>query len=89
LRFLSCGIGDDDAADSLFLLLNVDFYNGPAFNNPRAAAARFNFNLTQRDQLVDFMRGVNTLQNIDVARRELKEILANNGDPQAEQATRL
>jgi cytochrome c peroxidase len=67
----------------------VQFYSGPEFNNPRAPAARFNFNQTQRDQIADFMRGVNTLQNIDVALRELQEILANNGNPQGEQATRL
>ncbi len=36
------------------------------------------------------MRGINTLQNIDVARRELKEILANRkGNPRRETDTRL
>ena len=35
------------------------------------------------------MRGMNTLQNIDVARRELSEILANTADPRREQDTRL
>jgi len=67
----------------------VRFYSGPEFNNPRAGTARFNFNATQIDDLADFMRGVNTLQNIDVARRELQEILANTRDPQQEQNTRL
>jgi cytochrome c peroxidase len=67
----------------------VAFYSGPEFNNPRAPAARFNFDQTQRDQIADFMRSVNTLQNIDVARRELQEILANNQDPVQEQNTRL
>jgi hypothetical protein len=68
----------------------VDFYSGPEFNNPsRAPAARFNFNVTQRNQIVAFLRGLNTLQNIDMARGELQEILANTGNPQAEQATRL
>ena len=67
----------------------VDFYSGPEFNDPRAPAARFDFNVTQRNQIVDFLRGLNTLQNIDVARRELQEILANTGNPQSEQATRL
>jgi hypothetical protein len=62
---------------------------GPEFNNPRAPATRFNFNQTQIGQLAGFMRGVNTLQNIDVARRELKEILDNRGDPRREQDTRL
>ena len=67
----------------------VRFYSGPEFNNPRAPAARFNFNQTQINQLSGFMRGVNTLQNISVARRELKEILDNRSDPRREQDTRL
>jgi cytochrome c peroxidase len=67
----------------------IDFYTGPEFNNPRAPAARFSFTPTQKNQLVQFMRGVNTLQNIDVARRELQEILANNRNPRREQDTRL
>jgi cytochrome c peroxidase len=67
----------------------VDFYTGPAFNGPRAADARFAFTQTQRDRLADFMRGINVLQNIDDARRELQEILANRFDPRGEQDTRL
>ncbi len=69
----------------------VDFYNGPVFNNPnRPPTAQFAFNATQLDQLVAFMRGINTLQNIDVAVRELKEILANRkGNPRRETDTRL
>ena len=67
----------------------VAFYSGPEFNNPRAPAARFNFDQTQRDRIADFMRAVNTLQNIDVATRELQEILANTQDPVKEQNTRL
>jgi hypothetical protein len=35
------------------------------------------------------MRAINVLQNIDDARRELQEILANRGDPRQEQDTRL
>ena len=67
----------------------VEFYSGPEFNTPRAPAARFNFNQTQRDQIADFMRAVNTLQNIDVAARGAGEILAINGNPKKEQDTRL
>jgi hypothetical protein len=67
----------------------VDFYSGPEFNGPRAPSARFNFNQTQKDQVADFMRGVNVLQDIDVARRELREIIANRGNPRREQDTRL
>jgi hypothetical protein len=67
----------------------LDFYTGPEFNQPRAAAARFSFNQTERDQIADFLRAVNTLQNIDMARRELAEILANTGDPRKEADARL
>jgi mono/diheme cytochrome c family protein len=68
----------------------MDFYTGPEFNNPnRPAAFRFAFNPTQKNQITAFMRALNTLQNIDVASRELKEILDNRNDPLSEQATRL
>jgi cytochrome c peroxidase len=68
----------------------VRFYNGPEFNNPRPPAARFTFtDPEQIDQIADFLRAINTLQNIDVARRELSEILAIQGNPQREQDTRL
>jgi cytochrome c peroxidase len=67
----------------------IRFYTGPEFNTPRAAAARFSFTETQIDQIADFLRGVNTLQNIEVARRELSEILANRSNPRREQDTRL
>jgi cytochrome c peroxidase len=67
----------------------IDFYSSAQFNNPRAAAAKFNFTTAQRDKIADFLRGVNTLQNIDVGRRELQEILANRSDPRREQDTRL
>jgi hypothetical protein len=68
----------------------VAFYSGPQFNNPqRPASARFSFDATQIGHIADFMRGVNTLQNISVARRELAEILANRNDPLGEQNTRL
>ena len=44
---------------------------------------------TQIDQIVAFLQGLNTIQNIDVARRELKELLAKQGNPRREQDTRL
>ena len=50
-------------------------YRGPSSTTPRAPAARFNFDQTQRAQLANFMRALNTLQNIDVAIRELMEIV--------------
>ena len=75
------------------------FYNRPEFNrpelndppgNPRPLTAQFAFNQAQRDQISDFLRALNTLQNIDVARRELKEILDNRRDnPRAETDKRL
>jgi cytochrome c peroxidase len=68
----------------------VRFYIGPEFNNPsRPASAQFSFTDTQIDQIVAFLQGLNTIQNIDVARRELAEILANNSDPRLEQDRRL
>jgi cytochrome c peroxidase len=67
----------------------VRFYGGPVFNAGLPPSAQFNFTPTQVNQIADFMRGVNTLQNIDVARRELVEILANRGNPRREQDTRL
>ena len=67
----------------------VEFYDGPEFNNPRPLNARFNFDDTQDKQLVGFLRGINTLQNIDVATRELQELLANRNDPIEEQNRRL
>jgi cytochrome c peroxidase len=67
----------------------VEFYSGPEFNAPRPPSARFSFNPTQIKQIAHFMRAINVLQNIDVARRELVEILANTGNPRGEQDTRL
>ena len=67
----------------------VNFYNGPFFNNPRLPAAQFNFNQTQLNQLVAFMRGINVLQNIDVATRELREILKLRSVTGSEANTRL
>ena len=67
----------------------VRFYTGPEFNTPRAPAARFRFNDVEIDQIADFLRGLNTIQNIEVARQELAEILANQGNPRREQDTRL
>ena len=67
----------------------LDFYTGPEFNNPRPISLQFTFNQEQRTQIVQFMRAINTLQNIDVATRELREILANRRDPRREQDTRL
>jgi len=69
----------------------VRFYTGPQFSDAARiqANAAFTFTDLQADQLVDFMRGVNTLQNIDVARRELDEILANRNNPRHEQDKRL
>ncbi|MBC7983000.1 MAG: hypothetical protein H7Y02_04005 [Candidatus Obscuribacterales bacterium] len=67
----------------------VAFYSGPEFNTPRAATARFSFDATQSAAIANFMRGINTLQNIDVAQRELEEILALNGNPKPEIDIRL
>lgn len=64
----------------------VEFYAGPEFNNPRGPGGRFAFTPSQVTDLANFMRGINTLQNIDIASRELSEILAMSGasDPQVQ-----
>jgi cytochrome c peroxidase len=67
----------------------VRFYTGPEFNDPRLPAAQFSFNGVQIRQISAFLRGLNTLQNIQVARQELAEILASTGDPRREQDSRL
>jgi cytochrome c peroxidase len=67
----------------------VRFYTGPEFNSPRAPAARFSFNNVQIDQISDFLRGLNTIQNIEMARQELAEIVSNRRDPRLEQDRRL
>jgi cytochrome c peroxidase len=66
----------------------VRFYTGPEFNAPRPGTG-FSFDATQVKRIANFMRGVNTLDNINVAKRELDEILANNNNPRSEQDTRL
>lgn len=60
----------------------VQFYAGPEFNTPRAAGARFSFTSAQVSQIANFMRGLNTLQNIDQVRRSLNGVLALAGNPQ-------
>ena len=68
----------------------VQFYSGPAFNGPAVPpSARFDFTQIQIEQIADFMRALNVLQDIDVARRELREIIANRRDPREEQNNRL
>jgi cytochrome c peroxidase len=58
----------------------VGFYSSPEFN--AVAIAKFKFDSTQNQQIANFLRGMNTLQNINVARRELLEVLLLRGDPQ-------
>jgi cytochrome c peroxidase len=67
----------------------IDFYTSDVFNGPRAATARFAFSPTQATQVINFLRALNALQNIQVARRELQEILGLNGNPQPQIQTRL
>jgi mono/diheme cytochrome c family protein len=67
----------------------VAFYEGPEFNTPRDPAARFDFTEQEAQNLVNFMRAINAVDNINVARRELEEILALSGNPGKEIATRL
>jgi cytochrome c peroxidase len=50
----------------------VDFYAGPEFNKDVPPAGQFSFTPQQTSDIANFMRGINTLQNIDVAVRELR-----------------
>jgi mono/diheme cytochrome c family protein len=62
----------------------VQFYGGPVFNAPRGAGGRFSFTPAQVTDIANFMRGLNTLQNVDLARNALNQALALDGDrPQA------
>ncbi|MET0214370.1 MAG: hypothetical protein ABW292_15270 [Vicinamibacterales bacterium] len=65
----------------------VGFYSGPEFN--AVAVGKFKFDSTQNQQIANFLRGMNTLQNINVARRELLEVLLLSSNPQREVRTRL
>lgn len=56
----------------------VGFYSGPVFNASRDARGRFNFTTAQITHIANFMRGLNTLQNIDLARTALTQALALN-----------
>jgi cytochrome c peroxidase len=67
----------------------VTFYSGPLFNDQQPDFARISLNRTQIEQIADFMRALNVLQNVDVARRELREILALTDSLRREQDTRL
>jgi cytochrome c peroxidase len=67
----------------------IAFYTGPQFNNPRAPAARFAFTPLQVTQVTNFMRALNTLQNIDLAARELDEVTQTSGNPEQEMQNRL
>lgn len=68
----------------------VEFYAGPVFNGPAVPpSARFEFTRTQVEQIADFMRALNAFQDIDVAHRELRAIMANRRDVPAEQNARL
>jgi hypothetical protein len=60
----------------------VQFYAGPEFNTPRAAGARFSFSAAQVSDIANFMRGLNTLQNISQVQRSLNGVLALTGNPQ-------
>lgn len=65
----------------------IDVYTGP-FSAARATG-KFVFDGTQKANLANFMRAINALQNINVAKRELDEVLALSGNPLNEIASRL
>jgi hypothetical protein len=65
----------------------VSFYSGPEFD--AVAVGKFKFDSTQNQQIANFLRGMNTLQNINVARRELLEVLSLQGNPEKQVRARL
>jgi cytochrome c peroxidase len=67
----------------------VEFYSSPVFNSSRDPSTRMSFDAAQTRQVANFMRALNVLQNVDLARRELVEIMANRTDSRSEQDTRL
>jgi cytochrome c peroxidase len=68
----------------------IEFYAGPQFNAPPAPlAVQFAFSPQEVTQLAQFLRGINTLQNIDLSARELDEITQIAGNPEAEMQKRL
>ena len=67
----------------------VAFYSGAEFLALPPAVPKFDFTDDENELIADFLRGINTLQNIDVAKRELQEILDNKNDPLGEQDKRL
>ena len=67
----------------------VAFYSGPEFLALPPVVPKFDFTDDENELIADFLRGINTLQNIDVAKRELQEILDNKNDPLGEQDKRL
>lgn len=67
----------------------VAFYSGPEFLALPPAVPKFDFTDAENELIADFLRGINALQNIDVAKRELQEILDNRNNPQSEQDKRL
>jgi hypothetical protein len=67
----------------------LGFYTGPEFNDPRAPSARFAFTPAQRADIVSFLRALNVLQNVDVARRELDNLIEDRRNGAQEVARRL
>ena len=67
----------------------VSFYSGLEFNALPPSVAKFKFDSTQNQQIANFLRGMNTLQNINVARRELLEVLSLQGNPEKQVRARL
>lgn len=67
----------------------LGFYTGPQFNNPRAPGGRFAFTALQAAQLTGFLRSLNTLQNTELAVRELDEVTLTHGNPEPEMTNRL
>jgi cytochrome c peroxidase len=67
----------------------LGFYTGPEFNGPRAPAARFAFTPTQSANIANFLRAINAVQNVNVAIRELDDLVGDVINLPAETQRRL
>ena len=67
----------------------VVFYTRPEFNGPRPLTARFAFTPGQVGEISNFMRAINALQNVNVARGELGGLLLDLVNGPAEVQRRL
>ncbi len=67
----------------------IAFYSGPVFNAGVPPEFQISFDTVQAARVAKFLRALNTLQNIQIARRPLQEIMDMNGNSKQEIDPRL